>query len=1408
MFSAAGTTASDLGRTLLPRSTTSRDIVGTYDGSSRLQVGGAGDGRRGSDASISRFSAGNGARSEANGEPAHGRERSSTFASTVSGTTASSLFPRDGHDRYPSSATSGPAERSSSLYRTASNTTSSSTGSSDYPRTPAQAPTSPGAVVYRSTGSHSPLPLFASSRKGKERAHDVDRDQPRPWQAGVPVLSSPVGSPTRPLPSMTSSVRGRTQGPAIIDPRFSFPMRRGGPNSSGSGSGSGGGSRQGITTSRSQPVGLGFRSAMPDVLEGQRVSSEEMRRRGSAGSALGESSFVASLAARPLVDDHGHGLTAHYPSYAASPADALLASPRSSPSSSAPSLIVPSPVLPTSPITSAFTTPEAPASATLLPAFQPKPPQPPTKPTKRSNFKRRRRTSPKSRARLVTRNGCRSSSSSASSAGHRSLRIRSASLPNLRDAANNPVEPFRRPSIPLEPRGPRTRSPQAERRSRDSVRSGSTPLIFPSKPVGTVSRHRAHASESHARSPPKPPIPPRTKRNVVPVSRYETIIRTRPRLVVVDASPATSAQGSDEEEALRAPALSARARGKQPARRGALTDADVELFDDAANERSSVRRVLLENELSRAEREAWSDSAMRGVGFGLSLRLAEREQKEGRRSLAAEQRRAERRRMRQEVARRKRREAAEAESEPEGRLRPQRRAGPDYSPPMPSSFEPFAQFGRKLSLTRSRERERRSSTGGAVSDGAGLGIVNALKRTRSKRHNRIASAASTAEAPPGSEGPTTPRTVRGQAIRHLQTSPSVDSLYLRTQASAPTLPPLPTLGTTQSLAAAVHEVTTQYGQALTSPGDQPFQPVGERRRPSATAQNAFLSLPPRLHHLLRSPERESYTPSRPAPTVPVAALPLDLQEELSRVSTPDSAVSAACLSLALEEHLRETSGGKSSAAKSLEDLPVATTAPLVWRAREPSPHLGAPSPSRLSTSRSAPALASAAGLSPSSSEDRLSPRFDHPFAQGSTASGRVRRMPSQLSRQSSASSVVDLTNDGNWNELFFLQPRRRGSARHHPSPSIETIESVQSVDAPPSDTSRDFRLRSVVTSPFEVFTRPSSHASYYALESSQDRTPADSGTVAGAPEQLDVMNLPHLAPLAFVRQDSSATRPSTSQTAYLTAEEGASSVSSSPDRPRLPLPSPPASTGRPLPTPMQSTWASTSFAREYLGTNSSLDSPSTARLSGGSGSGGSNRSFLRIAEGSESEQDRPVEPSRRAVTSDSFMDFGSPPSSAPTSPRQSLVPNGLVAPFSPALSSSSPILSRSATPVRPNHERYLSINSTHFVNPLRRTSISPLVMSDGSRFSTLDETMDDFPAPPQLGSGTEESGSDGDDEDEGDEVAWRGDSVTIRHRPISIASLPVHAPSASVPDIAAFPVVGDRPVSSTSWLDFSDSEGR
>ncbi|GAA5897597.1 hypothetical protein JCM6882_003528 [Rhodosporidiobolus microsporus] len=1136
----------------LPRSASSNEVMTASAWRGGREEGDFADGRKASDASwISSSSAvrfdlpASAQAGPSHGEPLHVRQRSSTTYSSYSRSTASSTVfsqtPARGHAQHPSSVTSlHPA--SLSLARTCSST-SSSAASSDFPPTPAQNAASTGSVVYRSRSSSSVVNLPLPSRKGKEPEHLPPLGPETSWRAGLPVLS-PV-SASQPIGGGGAR---RTSMPAVVDPRFTFPMRRGGPNGSGSGSGSGGGSQGagvGLGQGRAPqpPLGLGFG---PEVDEVGRTSGSWARDVASKGGGM---SYIASLGSLPLVDGSGRQLPSHR-SYAPSPV--LSDSPaRSSPDLTSPSLAAFSPTRPfspTSPLTSTFTTPEV-SSSKLLPAFFPAtPPKPKPKPARRGTFSARRRKSSTTRASSPRGRPRRRSNASATSSVRGGL-SRSSSLPNLRSGAvTDDDEVFRRPSIPFstfQPRAPRTRSPQQERRSRDSLRRDEIPIIFPSK-RGTAPQVKPRTS------PQKPPRPPKSaqrsherksSRNVIASGPCEAFTFAHPRIVVVSGSPASSIAGED------APAPDGIARPLSPLRRdkgkaravreGPLTDGELDAILDEAD-RSSVRRVMLENEASRAERAAWSDSATKALGFGLSLRMADRE-RERRDSAAAVKRKAERRRVRHDVERRKRQQAgteSEWEEDFEGGRRGGRRrrsasvgavlsgAGtPHPSPPMPTSFEPFTQFGRKLSLKRSRSRgksqDRRASDAGASATPAsvGLGIVGSIRKKASVEASRPNTASTTATAGT-TAAPLTPKTatVRGKPIRHLQTSQSVDSLYDRANVAP---------GPSQRAAALTDGVETEYGQAVSSPPDQPSPTKAETRRPSVQTQNPFLTLPPHLHHLLRSPERGRYVPSRPAPPIPSAAaanrhgithspsLPVLAERDSNRRTSADSTASAARLSLALEEQLRASQ--RNSLVKPIAALPVATTAPLAWQARDESGPLApeakaVPPPAvssapSLSMSRSAPSLSGLADLSPvreggseESSARRPGSSFaswittsDDPFkvrvagpASPTSPTSPVKPSPPRSartassprvgrhSRASSGSSAVQVDLESDFNNLFFSPPRPARTTRR--PPSIDT----SSIEAPAAVEQEKVRIGEVAVSPVAMQHRPFSMLSHEA----------------------------------------------------------------------------------------------------------------------------------------------------------------------------------------------------------------------------------------------------------------------------------------------------------------------------------------
>ncbi|GAA5851240.1 hypothetical protein JCM8547_004179 [Rhodosporidiobolus lusitaniae] len=1096
-------------------------------------------GRKGSDASV-RFVAPEKGREEGSSDALHIRQRSSATYSTASRSTvpSSTFYPspgRPGHAPYPSSATSLPAA-SLSLARTRSNA-SNSTASSDYPHTPAQGEENGGgSIVYRNRSSSSVVAGLTSttvSRKGKE-PEVVASAVNTSWRTGMPVLSPPA-SATFPQPSSGR----RTPMPSLIDPRFTFPMRRGGPNGSGSGSGSGHG----------RAIGLGFGGGVVEDAAGTRRGSlVDPATKG------GGMSYIASLGSLPLVDDAGRPVPSYHsyaPTSPTSPDPPLW----SSPTLTSPSLPPFSPVDPLSPVTpatTAFGSPSTPATA-LLPAFgsptSPKPSKAKTK--RRPTFVARRRKS-STRGVSPTRSGVRrrsTASSNGSVRNSRTLHARTASLPNLRSSASE-TEQYRRPSIPFdtfEPRSARTRSPGHERRSRETLRS--TPLVFPSKPSAAAKvrppppRPRKSSQRTHTRN---------TSHNVL--AGPCEVVFAHPRVVVVPGSP--SASGEEEEDGVRR--VDRKGKGKEVVREGILSDEDADAFvrHDDEEDQSSVRRVLRENEASRLERAGWSDSAARTLGYGLSIRLADRdrERREGAkaRSAAAEKRRAEKKKVRDEVRRRKRSEAAATESEYETDWRPRRRSGryraasvgeavPHPSPPIPTSFEPFSALGRKLSF-KGRSKDRRPSESGAVSDGAGLGIVGALRRRPSGTTTTGTSSTAAEPATPK------PVTVRGQPIRHLRTSNSVDSLFDRANVAAGPS------GRDVIYSASPAAISTQYGEALTSPpDDQPSPQKSETRKPSAKTQNAFLSLPPHLHHLLRSPERDRFTPSRPPPPIPSfdmlhAPLPVPpVSAGQSRRTSADSTASAARLSLALEEKLRQS---QRSSVGSITALPVATTAPLAWQSRSGSPasarrplereqHFSSaaeesPRSRALASTRSEGALNSAVSSSspfasiPSSPEkNETTKRSAGSFASWMTtaedpfkvqsalqpspmrATGRppagMRRSSSGKtgqsgmtghSRASSGGSALEMRVEGDFGGLFYSPPRPQAlPSRPQPPPhhdrtsSLDTTASMGCLASPPSD---NLRIGDVAVSPVETQHRPHSMHSHIAMDDSDEEEELDS----------------------------------------------------------------------------------------------------------------------------------------------------------------------------------------------------------------------------------------------------------------------------------------------------------------------------
>lgn len=338
---------------------------------------------------------------------------------------------------------------------------------------------------------------------------------------------------------------------------------------------------------------------------------------------------------------------------------------------------------------------------------------------------------------------------------------------------------------------------------------------------------------------------------------------------------------------------------------------------------SSMRRVLRENEESRKEREGWSDSGQSSSGFaGLRIELGRRRSGKSRNELGGLRpgdenrgsvyaRRAERRRER---------EAKDA-ARSKGALA-------DASPDLPSSFDGFATpfdgfTGLVRKLSRSRER-RPSGSSTPAEEHHGLGISRSLSTSPIKLRRRRSN------APPLPSSATFaslegPAFVGDKPIRHLRSSASVDSLYTRPSAS-------------------ISARQTHYGEAVTNAHSASATPA-----PTLLSQNAVLSLPPHLHHLLRAPLAAAATsqddaplisptfiPQRappPAPTFPrVEALSEEIRND--RRHARSSSESAAALVLALDRMFDEEDQLRAKEAQLFHDeLTLGRGAPLAWRER-------------------------------------------------------------------------------------------------------------------------------------------------------------------------------------------------------------------------------------------------------------------------------------------------------------------------------------------------------------------------------------------------------------------------------------------------------------------------------------------
>ncbi|BGP55459.1 hypothetical protein JCM8202v2_003063 [Rhodotorula sphaerocarpa] len=154
-----------------------------------------------------------------------------------------------------------------------------------------------------------------------------------------------------------------------------------------------------------------------------------------------------------------------------------------------------------------------------------------------------------------------------------------------------------------------------------------------------------------------------------------------------------------------------------------------------------------------------------------------------------------------------------------------------------------------------------------------------------------------------------PRQFHGRTIRHLRPAASVSGL-----SASPT-----TSSGRNGDRSSYSSSGSRPGQAITAP-----RVLGSPgRKASIGSQNAFLTLPPHLHHLLRVPETGDLVPSRPAPLAPrlgrIRSVPALRRESSGLAAFADAAArEEAELALALAASLDSPAARGDLDRKSLE----------------------------------------------------------------------------------------------------------------------------------------------------------------------------------------------------------------------------------------------------------------------------------------------------------------------------------------------------------------------------------------------------------------------------------------------------------------------------------------------------------
>ena len=331
---------------------------------------------------------------------------------------------------------------------------------------------------------------------------------------------------------------------------------------------------------------------------------------------------------------------------------------------------------------------------------------------------------------------------------------------------------------------------------------------------------------------------------------------------------------------------------------------------------ASVRRVMRKNKESQLERALWSEEGRKRGNRGRSESAKRGYESDGGSRRVGEsvgKRKEERKKAREESAGRKD-EGDEGDVVERLRSVPVGEGGrmgaawvrdvrPTASPPTAHSFDPFANIVghiRKLSISKSRER-RISTNGESTLEWASPSPPQ-LKPLFGGGRQRRASAAQALQQP---------KMVGNKPIRHFR-SDSVDSLY-----------PPPN--------ASTRRTAVDIGTALSGAQMTPAEPA-----PTLQTQNAFLSLPPHLHHLLRQPNSPgadtSFIPSRHPPPIP-SAPGFSSAHAREQRNSGASADSDAALVIALDHKFRTEENEQLRS----ESIPTSSSSTTITPTAAPTP---------------------------------------------------------------------------------------------------------------------------------------------------------------------------------------------------------------------------------------------------------------------------------------------------------------------------------------------------------------------------------------------------------------------------------------------------------------------------------------